>query len=412
MTDILSQLKHLGVTLGMPDQPKKAAQPDQNSVDNLIKVFPNAIVGENFYGPYFNNRIIHPLSERHGIVSLNDPFSPNEKLNLLLNTIISDHRQTLAMDTETSGLSSIASGFVFMIGLGYFTDDAYIIDQLILPDLSYEKAFLAQIGAIFAKFKTILTYNGLSFDIPMIRSRIRFNALPDFCKEIDHLDFLPIVRRFWRGSLENCRLSTVERDLLQIQRGEEEVPGYLAPEYYREFLRSGKAETLSGVAYHNQIDVLSLSAFLLYLSDLAQKDLRDAGIRETHKISHQNFLKHTLKTSLAVDHTAFLCQGYPQPMRRKAARQFLTRGETEKAEAIYLALFDEGDYDSCLALVSFYQKKRETIHIAVDLLEKCLDQLSSDETLGIWSKKEKSEKLTRQINKLNQKIGDRNDRKI
>lgn len=405
MSDILSQLRQLGVSLGMPEQPKTGKNDNQRGLQSLLRTFPDGIVGENDYGEYFINRIVYPLDSEHGCVRLSEPVDFNERLQLFLGTDSLNKESTLAMDTETSGLASVASAFVFMIGMGYFTDNSYIVDQLILPDLSHEKAFLAQIERIFARFETLLTYNGKSFDIPMIRSRINFNLFPDFTKGINHIDFLPVVRRFWRSTLENCKLSTLERDVLHVRRGEEEVPGYLAPEFYREYLNTGNAQTIKGVAYHNQIDVLSLSAFMIYLSELCQHDLTDPEIIVQSKISLNDYQKHYLKVDFSKDHSVFLDKRHSNSTRRKAAHLYLQRKETQKAISIYQSLIEDDDFESCMILSSLLDKDTETLNSAIELLKKGIHILDGDVSVGLWSKKEKIESCLRQIKRLEKKYG-------
>ena len=82
------------------------------------------------------------------------------------------------MDTETSGLSFDSAGFVFMIGLSYFVPDGLVVDQFILPDLSGERAFLEAVRATVERFDAFVTYNGKSFDVPMIHAREKVHFLP------------------------------------------------------------------------------------------------------------------------------------------------------------------------------------------------------------------------------------------
>lgn len=404
MGDILSQLRQLGVTLGMPENQDFVNERHSSTLDALKITFPNGIVGENEFGSYFINRKIYPMPMMHGCVELNDPLILTDNLLSILGIDSIDKKRVLAMDTETSGLSVASSAFVFMIGMGYFFEDSYIIDQLILPDLGEEKAFLAQIENTFARFDTILTYNGRSFDIPMISSRENFHYFPNSCKDVRHIDFLPLVRKYWGKSLENCRLSTLERDVLEVTRGIEEVPGYLAPEYYREFLSSGDAEKIKGVAYHNQIDVLSLSTFLIYLSNLMQLNLNDTQINDQCGISIQELRKNLLNHNPNDNPEIFCGNTFPVADRKKAAAYLQKHRETEKAIEIYRSLVTEGDVDSCLALSSIYSKSTETTPQAIEYLKKGAEFVESDLCMGIWSKKEKQEKIKTQIEKMERKL--------
>ena len=192
MSDILTRLQALGVTKGMPEKPKFEPKKPSEQMDALLKTFPTGLVVENDYGYAFINRLRQPLSEPHGEVDMTATLQPSSLFDSMLEIPVSRKEDTLAFDTETSGLSNGSGSFIFMLGLGYFERDEYIVDQLILPDLCAEEAFLRQAELIFSRYPILLSYNGKSFDIPMLQSRLRFHMLPDFTKEIQHIDLLKI----------------------------------------------------------------------------------------------------------------------------------------------------------------------------------------------------------------------------
>ena len=390
MSDILSRLKALGLTKGMPEVPKAPVKKPSEQMDALIKTFPHGFVAENDHGYCFINRLTQPLSQPHGRVCMEYELQPSDLFDGIMEMEVRKKEETLAFDTETSGLSSSSAGFIFMLGLGYFEGDSYTVDQLILPDLDAEGAFLRQTELIFSRFPVLLSYNGKSFDIPMLQSRLNFHMFPDFTKDIRHCDLLKLTRRYWKTSLGTVPLSNIEHYVLKLQRGDEEVPGYLAPELYRGFLRDGDAEHIAGVAYHNQIDVVSLSAFLLYLNDLVIRAEKDPALWKENGVSETALMRYNLP-QFSGKVTAQLGD-FSFREKKSMAGRLMKCGETEKALEIYRGLAEAGDHVSAEKLMNYYRKVKDRENfeffrrLTVELIEK-------DETIGKWTKAEKIAKI-------------------
>ncbi len=390
MSDILSRLKALGVTKGFPDKPAKKPQKQYDRIDALRKTFPNGIVTENDHGVCFINRMVQPLDEPHGLVNMTDSLRPSELFDSVLQARIERKEDTLAFDTETSGLSNGSGSFIFMLGLGYFEGASYVVDQLILPDLSDESAFLRQTELIFSRFPFLISYNGKGFDIPMLQSRLHFHMFPDFSKDICHIDLLNLTRRYWKTSLGSVRLSNIEQYVLKLQRGDEEVPGYLAPELYREFLRDGDASHIAGVAYHNRIDVVSLSAFLLYLNDLAVRGKDDPAVWTGAGVSESALIRHNLKL---LSGQALSKSGELSDKEKKSlAAGLLKNGETEKAVVVLTELAEKGDLQSATKLLNLYRKARDRERFE-EYRALVIRLISEDETIGKWSREEMIRKI-------------------
>ena len=390
MSDILSRLKTLGVSKGMPEVPKKQVKKPSQQMDSLLDTFPNGIVVENDHGLCFINKLTQPLSQAHGRVAMTTELKPSPLFDSMMEMQVLDKRDTLAFDTETSGLSNGSGSFIFMLGLGYFEDNQYIVDQLILPDLNSEAAFLRQTELIFSRFPILLSYNGKSFDIPMLQSRLHFYLFPDFTREIVHCDLLKLTRRYWKQALGTVPLSNIEHYILKLQRGDEEVPGYLAPELYRDFLRDGDASHIAGVAYHNQIDVVSLSAFLLYFNDLVLRAEGDPSVWKENSVSETAVRRHNM--DLFTGENVISTEGFTVREKKAAAAKMLERGNVEKALEIYKDLAENGDYAAAEKALKICLKIKDA-----DRFEKyrCLavKLLEEDQTIGKWTRIDKLDKL-------------------
>lgn len=413
MTDIMDQLARLGVVKGTLSLRPKVPPKNTAYLVALQKTFPNGFIVENEYGQVFNNQVRMRLDKPHGLIDLRSSLEPNSLYCHITGFSDLNKSQLLAMDIETSGLSAEASAFVFMIGMGYFSDDEYIVDQLILSDLSDEKAFLRQIEITYAKFASLLTYNGRSFDQPMILNRVRFHHLPLRGFDIPNLDLLHVVRRFWKQDLPNCRLSTVEKEILHVERGEEEVPGFMAPELYRAFLDSGNAELLRGVAYHNQIDVISLSAFLLHLNQVTREcNQGSENGQRFQRMEKDMHIRRMLSSPDPTDVEACCTSNtFSNTNRRRIAERLRVRGHFSEAIRVLESLYEEGDFLAAEKLSLIYEQDRKDFNRALHWLEKSLELLDADATIGVWSRKGKMERLQKRLRSLNQKKDKENEQR-
>ena len=167
------------------------------------------------------------------------------------------------LDTETTGLGSAAGTVAFMIGIGWWQGDRMRLVQLLLPDLSEEAALLDALAAETPPGACLVTYNGRSFDWPLLETRFRMGRrIPPALD--GHLDLLLIVRRLFRHRLPDARLQTVERHLLRRHRAPD-IPSWEIPAVYHSFLRGGTAGPIRVVARHNAEDVVTLGRLLAHL---------------------------------------------------------------------------------------------------------------------------------------------------
>ncbi len=169
----------------------------------------------------------------------------------------------LCLDTETTGLGSAAGTVAFLIGLGRWDGDRLRLVQLALPDHSEEGVLLDALAAEAPDRACLVTYNGRTFDWPLLETRFRMNGRPMPVLE-GHLDLLLLVRRLFRHRLPDARLQTVGRHLLRRHRAPD-IPAWEIPALYHAFLRGGPAGPIRVVARHNAEDVVTLGRILAHL---------------------------------------------------------------------------------------------------------------------------------------------------
>jgi uncharacterized protein len=169
----------------------------------------------------------------------------------------------LCLDTETTGLGSVAGTVAFLIGIARWQGDRLRLIQLLLPDHSEERALLDALVAETPPGACLVTYNGRSFDWPLLETRYRMGRRVPPALD-GHLDLLLLVRRLFRHRLPDARLQTVERHLLRRHRAPD-IPSWEIPAVYHSFLRGGPAGPIRVVARHNAEDVVTLGRILAHL---------------------------------------------------------------------------------------------------------------------------------------------------
>jgi uncharacterized protein YprB with RNaseH-like and TPR domain len=165
------------------------------------------------------------------------------------------------LDTETTGLAGGTGTLAFMVGLARWEGGCLHIRQYLLSDFGGEPGMLTDVAQRLGAAPLVVTYNGRSFDGPLISARSRLARLGDPLVGARHLDLLPFTRRAFAHRWRDCRLATVERELLDIQRVDD-LPGWAAPQAWLDWIRHGRTDELARVVTHNRQDLVSLAALL------------------------------------------------------------------------------------------------------------------------------------------------------
>ncbi len=223
---------------------------------------------ETRLGPAYVIESVYESGHLHGSVPL------HRALTLNLGTIAQqcreprlatcDPRRLLFIDTETTGLAG-AGAMVFLTGVAQFVGGCLRLRQYLLPSPEYEVGVLGELADEIAGAGALVSYNGKSFDLPMLESRYVLARLEPRLRDIPHLDLLHPNRRLFRGSLPSHRLVELETALLDFER-EDDCPSHEVPLRYIAFQRTGDPTHIRPVLRHNAWDVLSLVALTAQLA--------------------------------------------------------------------------------------------------------------------------------------------------
>jgi uncharacterized protein YprB with RNaseH-like and TPR domain len=169
-----------------------------------------------------------------------------------------ERERLVCFDTETTGLAGGVGTRAFMIGSAQWRGGELVVRQLYLTALGGEEEMLRSFAACLPADAIFVSYNGRSYDAPLLKGRYRLHRQEHPFAERGHVDLLYPVRRAYRGVWENCRLQTIERQLLGILR-EDDLPGREAPAAWLAYLRGQSSTNLGRVLDHNRQDVVTLA---------------------------------------------------------------------------------------------------------------------------------------------------------
>jgi len=245
--------------------PPERASPDQAWLDRAEIVVNEA--GEHL-------RILVPVEslwpECHGLLARRPITDPNTNGSTAIHPELVAlaaelPHATLLLDLETCGFAGSA---IFLIGLVRHVRHRLHVELLLARHYAEEPAILITLRDAMATCRSLVTFNGKSFDWPMVRDRrIVHRLAPDRWPSLTHCDLLHHARRRWKNVLPNCRLQTLETHVCGRHRTDD-LPGSAIPDVYHDYVRSGQTDRLAGVLHHNGLDLVTLL-------DLALRMTRD-----------------------------------------------------------------------------------------------------------------------------------------
>jgi uncharacterized protein len=300
----LQRLRSLGVHKG-PAGLAPAPAPRPAAVNDMV---PGEAVDTPF-GPAWSCTQRFPLdqdAELEQLLSARPEVIAAAGRDAVLTTL--EPARVAFIDTETTGLSLGTETYTFLIGIGtYETDEggdgdrhashpsspalpasrpaAFVVRQYFMRHPGEERAQLALVEEALGRCTAIISFNGRAFDLPLLNSRFTLIQERPPLAGAPHLDLLPAARRIWRARLPSCSLGELERSVLGVQRGTEDVPGWMIPEIYREYYHSGRgAEMMARVFYHNLIDITSMARLAGRLAALFETAYLERHMLELHPL--------------------------------------------------------------------------------------------------------------------------------
>jgi uncharacterized protein YprB with RNaseH-like and TPR domain len=295
------------------------------------------------------------------------------------------------LDTETTGIQGGTGMVPFLVGLGYFEGEDFQMVQYFIRDFDEEHSMLLALGDLLQRFRLVVTYNGSSFDVPLLETRFTLARLNSPFTGMVHLDLLPGARRLWRNRYGSCRLAALENKVVTFFRSVD-IPGSMIPRAYFEFLHGRGSAVMGTVLKHNSDDVVSLAALTVCACDCTTREPA-AFDNPLDLYSLARVMENTAEWQRAIDfYERALRGGLVDPILVKAQENLavLSRrtGDHERA----LALCEELIARQTFSMVGYegaaihYERVAGDPRRALELVELALARLEGVAGTNRWQK--------------------------
>lgn len=278
--DIQEQLAQLRQRIATIDSKYGAPSPVPASASFVEDLLSGEVV-TTAHGTHFETEKLYGSNTLHGSMEISNLFElPADLLSLISNgAVASSHPTKWAfLDTETTGLAGGTGTYAFLIGVGSIDEEGFRVRQFFMRDFGEEASQLHALAKYLEPFDVLITYNGKTFDQPLLETRYRMTRTKPPFGRMEHVDLLFGARRLWKLRMESCKLTNLETEVLGITR-EGDVPGSLIPYIYFEYVRTRRAAKLLPVFHHNVLDIVSLACLT-------------AIVPEAHRAPEKMTLRH------------------------------------------------------------------------------------------------------------------------
>lgn len=280
----------------------------------------------------------------------------------------------LAIDTETTGLSGGSGTVAFNIGCAQLVNGSVLVTQYLLTRYSGERAMLDELSQMLINTQTLVTYNGKSFDLPLLVTRFRMQRRDPLFLNINHLDLLHPVRSLFSKSWPDCRLGTAETRALGFSR-ENDLPGYLVPAAWADFLRDRQPHGLKQVLEHNKYDVFSLLALTAQLARVVSSSAPTVASIHTPWVDTLALARFLRKLGQREQSLALLEKSQSQLSlmgQLELAREWRRTGRLSDALVIWETLASKGVLEALESCAKFHEHSSKNLTAALGYTEELI----------------------------------------
>lgn len=386
--DKFARLSALKPTRAFPEKPRALRLPDET--DPISRILGGGIA-RNKYGEHLSirNWFSSPEFEPPSPVALELlSRSRNESLSRRTRAALENSEKWLFLDTETTGLSGGTGTYAFLVGLAWWDAGGLQVEQMFLRDFSEEHSLLQELSERLAERPVLVTFNGKTFDWPLLENRFTMTRAIHVPQLAAHLDLLHPARALWKFRIGSVRLVELERQVLDAERlgwcREDDVVSAMIPQFYFDFLRGGTGYPLLGVVKHNQMDLRGLAALFGKINSLLDARNGFTEVDSLDLFGLSKFLHRKGERDRA--HSACsdaLDAGLPSEFRLQATRDLALmarrRGEKERAAELWqeLVAHPQDGVQACEQLAIFYERHAQDLPRAVEYTELALKKLQA-----------------------------------
>jgi uncharacterized protein YprB with RNaseH-like and TPR domain len=390
--DKFSRLAALKPSRAMASRPATRRNPEEE--DSLSRLL-GAAIATNHYGEHVSicNWFSTPeFAEPSGATLALLSRTRDIEISKRTEAALADPTKWLFLDTETTGLSGGTGTYAFLIGLAWWDCGGLQVEQFFMRDFHEEHSILHELAARLAERPVLVTFNGKSFDWPLLENRFTMTRAIAMPRLAAHLDLLHPARALWKLRLGSVRLVELERHVLDAPKlgwhREEDVLSSLIPQHYFDYLRGGPAAPLAAVVRHNQMDLRGLAAILGCIDALlAAANRADQDVDSLDLFGLSRFLRKRGDSERA--HAACsqaLDIGLPSEFRPQARRELALlakrRGDHAAAALLWHELAAEitdnalDGIHACEQLAVYYERKVKDLARAMEFARLALAKVS------------------------------------
>jgi len=385
--DRFSRLAALKPTRPVPAQPAALRAPGE---EDMLGQLLGAGVAKNHFGEHLavRNWFSTPEYAEPSPVAL-ELLSrmKDESLSRKTRAAIEDPSKWLFLDTETTGLAGGTGTYAFFVGLAWWDAGGLQAEQLFMRDFTEEYSLLHELAMRIAERPVLFTFNGKSFDWPLLENRFTMTRSIAPPKLAAHLDLLHPARALWKLRLGSVRLVELERHVLDTPRlgwhRENDVASALIPQFYFDYLRGGPAEPLAGVVRHNQMDLRGLAALFCKINTMLSEPSDAASeIESLDLFGLSRFLQRRGESDRAHSTCAQALEiGLPAEFRPKALHELALSAKRAGKHARAVEIWQEIVNDpqdgihACEQLAIYYERHAKDLQHAAEFAELGLAKL-------------------------------------
>lgn len=268
MNDLQEQLAFLRRRVARIDRkyatagaPKPVLEDPRRPVRYFVEEWLSGEEVETAFGKHFETEKLYERHRRHGSMDISSLAElPEDLLGAISNGEVGRSAPTewAFLDTETTGLAGGSGTYAFLVGVGRITAEGFRVRQFFMRDYGEEASLLSGLADHLKQFRVLITYNGKTYDQPLLETRYRMARARVPFGGMLHLDLLFGARRLWKLRFDSCRLVELENQILGVER-QGDLPGEMIPYVYFEYLRTQEAFRLAPIFHHNAVDILTLA---------------------------------------------------------------------------------------------------------------------------------------------------------
>src|SRR5215472_9029971 len=292
------------------------------------------------------------------------------------NAPLRDPERWLFLDTETTGLSGGTGTYAFLIGIAWWDSGGLQVEQFLMRDFSEEHSVLLELAERLAKRPVLVTFNGKTFDWPLLESRYVMTRAIRVPQLTAHLDLLHPARAVWKLRLGSVKLTELEEHVLDAKRlgwdRAEDVPSNMIPQFYFDYLRGRSVAPLAGVVRHNRNDLRGLAALFGKLNTMlsCEKHVDNADGLDLFGLSRyldRRGERRRAEIACVAARDRGLPIGLDAVARWELAKMAKRRGEYETAVEIWEELLRDADWraPACEELATFHGRRRKDVPAAL-----------------------------------------------